>query len=392
MKKKLCKVIAITYFLLLVSSSAVFASTEAIYTAGSNLAADLFLGSTGDEVLAVQQRLTALGYDPGSPDGYFGSVTEAAVKEFQAANGLYVDGVVGSVTYNALYCDAAFSQPFFPAEPAQPAQLSLGSHGEEVLAIQMQLLTLGYDPGTLDGYFGTVTEAAVKEFQAANGLYVDGVVGSVTYNALFGHLNPEVGAVENSNTTFTFHQDGWYVARLEVEVWDKEKQDYIWIYSDSCANGWHYYDQNGTKLKNQWLFDNGNWYYLDGKGVMATGWLLDNGKYYFLDETSGLMKTGWLYKDGSWYFLDYWTGARHTGWVWDNNSWYYIYPSGVMATGWIVDNNTWYYMYPSGSMATGWVYTDDAWYYFRADGSMATGDVIIGDTWYSFDENGIWIE
>jgi len=36
---------------------------------------------------------------------------------------------------------------------------------------------------------------------------------------------------------FTFHQDGWYIARMEVEVWDKEKQDYKWIYSDSRAIG-----------------------------------------------------------------------------------------------------------------------------------------------------------
>ena len=43
---------------------------------------------------------------------------------------------------------------------------------------------------------------------------------------------------DDSNTvTLTFHQDGWYVARLEVQVWDKTIQDFKWIYSDSRSRG-----------------------------------------------------------------------------------------------------------------------------------------------------------
>ena len=42
---------------------------------------------------------------------------------------------------------------------------------------------------------------------------------------------------EEGTTTLKFHQDGWYVARLEVQVWDKSKEDFVWIYSDSCAKG-----------------------------------------------------------------------------------------------------------------------------------------------------------
>ena len=41
----------------------------------------------------------------------------------------------------------------------------------------------------------------------------------------------------DGKTTFTFIQKGWYVARLEVEVWDKQKQKFVWRYSDSCAIG-----------------------------------------------------------------------------------------------------------------------------------------------------------
>ena len=50
--------------------------------------------------------------------------------------------------------------------------------------------------------------------------------------------SPKLGEPENTNgTTFTFQQDGWYIARLEVQVWDMSKQDFTWFYSDSCARG-----------------------------------------------------------------------------------------------------------------------------------------------------------
>ena len=49
---------------------------------------------------------------------------------------------------------------------------------------------------------------------------------------------PKLDELDNTNgTTFTFQQDGWYIARLEVQVWDKSKQGFTWFYSDSCARG-----------------------------------------------------------------------------------------------------------------------------------------------------------
>jgi len=55
-------------------------------------------GATGSEVKTLQNALKALGYDPGTPDGNYGPSTEAAVKQFQTANGLTADGVVGPET------------------------------------------------------------------------------------------------------------------------------------------------------------------------------------------------------------------------------------------------------------------------------------------------------
>ncbi|TDB52394.1 peptidoglycan-binding protein [Bacillus sp. CBEL-1] len=62
----------------------------------------LKLGSKGDAVKALQQKLTSLGFNTNGVDGMFGSNTSAAVKKFQSANGLAADGIVGPNTYKAL--------------------------------------------------------------------------------------------------------------------------------------------------------------------------------------------------------------------------------------------------------------------------------------------------
>jgi N-acetylmuramoyl-L-alanine amidase len=56
----------------------------------------------GDDVLALQERLTGLGVSPGRPDGIFGRLTDHAVREFQLNTGLPTDGTAGPDTFRAL--------------------------------------------------------------------------------------------------------------------------------------------------------------------------------------------------------------------------------------------------------------------------------------------------
>ncbi|MBV4437944.1 M14 family metallopeptidase [Clostridium tyrobutyricum] len=62
--------------------------------------------------------------------------------------------------------------------------LRVGSRGNDVMRIQALLKKMGYDPGPVDGIFGIQTEIAVKNFQRANGLGVDGIIGAETYRVL----------------------------------------------------------------------------------------------------------------------------------------------------------------------------------------------------------------
>ncbi len=62
-------------------------------------------GASGDAVEAVQRLLDTYGYRLGNRnpyDGTFGSMTDAAVREFQSDNDLYIDGEVGGKTWAKL--------------------------------------------------------------------------------------------------------------------------------------------------------------------------------------------------------------------------------------------------------------------------------------------------
>jgi peptidoglycan hydrolase-like protein with peptidoglycan-binding domain len=90
----------------------------------------LSIGSSGSLVKSLQQQLAARGFDPRGVDGQFGSGTQSAVRQFQQANGLKVDGRVGRQTMHALrnrdtFTPAPASRTSSPASrPASPASPS----------------------------------------------------------------------------------------------------------------------------------------------------------------------------------------------------------------------------------------------------------------------------
>jgi len=78
-----------------------------------------------------------------------------------------------------------------PATPAPTAPLKPGDSGDQVKVLQTALAKLGYSPGKVDGEYGPSTTAAVKEFQKANNLDADGVVGPKTRDALAAKLQAQ---------------------------------------------------------------------------------------------------------------------------------------------------------------------------------------------------------
>jgi peptidoglycan hydrolase-like protein with peptidoglycan-binding domain len=126
-------------------------------------------GDQAHPVPSLQYLLRANGRSV-TVDGIFGPNTEAAVRAFQQSKGLAVDGIVGPNTWSALII-----------------QVKRGSQGDAVRAVQEEFRFRAGDPShalQVDGIFGPKTDAAVRGFQQALGITVDGIVGPVTWRAL----------------------------------------------------------------------------------------------------------------------------------------------------------------------------------------------------------------
>lgn len=143
------------------------------------LAATLSYGSSGPDVVKLQQALREQGYFTyRSNTGYYGAVTQDAVIRLQRDWGLYVDGIAGPKTQNALY-GASVSRSI----------LKYGMSGSDVAELQSKLQTLGFFYGSVGGNYLTLTRNAVIAFQQAKGLYADGIAGPVTLNAVNAAMN-----------------------------------------------------------------------------------------------------------------------------------------------------------------------------------------------------------
>jgi peptidoglycan hydrolase-like protein with peptidoglycan-binding domain len=146
--------------------------TYSLLISGNAKAYTVYIGAEGTDVEQLQNRLYELGY-LSSVTSYFGTDTDAAVKEFQKRNGLYDDGNVGSQTREVLYSSEAIPLSFY-----------LGDENDEIMKYQQKLYQLGYLTSKPDGKYGNDTVAAVKSLQDKNGLIADGYIGPATKELL----------------------------------------------------------------------------------------------------------------------------------------------------------------------------------------------------------------
>lgn len=77
----------------------------------------------------IQSLLTYLGYDPGAVDGADGANTQAAVRRFQQAEGLGVDGIAGSKTQAALLAAVAAGRVYVPPDDTSETVGTSGGAG-----------------------------------------------------------------------------------------------------------------------------------------------------------------------------------------------------------------------------------------------------------------------
>jgi peptidoglycan hydrolase-like protein with peptidoglycan-binding domain len=136
----------------------------------------------------LQWQLALHGYDPGPADGTAGPRTETAIRLYQADAGLPVDGAATRPLLDHLQFTVPAVRNHAAATTApQPARqqtafratgpldaLDPGMKRSYVIGIQRELTARGYHPGPIDGVAGRRTYEAIRRYQAAAGLKVDG--------------------------------------------------------------------------------------------------------------------------------------------------------------------------------------------------------------------------
>ena len=141
-------------------------------------------GDEGADVKVLQERLKIAGFYYGNSTGIFGPITQEAVKRFQKAYQLTVDGVVGKSTLAKLPDVTDENQTTTSQKLDHPDILSLGDRGEAVRILQAQLITAGFLQNQPNGYYGSNTVDAVKRFQKQHKLEINGLAGQTTRSKL----------------------------------------------------------------------------------------------------------------------------------------------------------------------------------------------------------------
>ena len=154
---------------------------------------------TGDAVMQIKQRLVSLGYLYAATRNIYGNDTYKAVKAFQNANGLEADGVVGELTWAALFPSGSdvttVEAVILPERFNQLARQKIGVELAQVSEIRREIcldaLQFAIDPygppiypvslyirgGNLynkDLSINTITEARIRSGAARQPEYYDG--------------------------------------------------------------------------------------------------------------------------------------------------------------------------------------------------------------------------
>ena len=181
------------------------AATQAILY--GNCYRPLDSGASGEDVKAVQEKLTEMGYYSGKITGNYLEGTAAAIKTMQQENGLEPTGKADVKTLETLFSLSVRPTPTpTPVPTPRPTlgphqlftkKLSYGDQNEDVRKVQQRLMDLGFFTyhKTTTGFYAQ-TQDAVKRFQKQNGLDVTGVVNEKTWDALFN--DPEVADAQST--------------------------------------------------------------------------------------------------------------------------------------------------------------------------------------------------
>lgn len=191
---------------------------------------NLLEGSGGDAVRRLQERLVALGYAVGTPNGEYGSATTESVRLFQNHNYLEETGIASVYVQAVLYSSFALNidgettavvQVQQSSAASDSGDLTVGSVGDAVLRLQQRLTELGYVT-SMTGSYDNLTGRAVSSFQETIGLEPDGVADQSLLDFLYSSGAPRSSDPLHSSTrsveTLSLQSEGDAVKELQQRL------------------------------------------------------------------------------------------------------------------------------------------------------------------------------
>lgn len=159
---------------------------------------------SSDLVRDIQRNLASRGYDVGPQDGIYGDSTEQALRRFQRDQRMSASGQVDSQTLAALGIPSgtgtasaaaprasSTARDYVPTSRRQGAMATpsagttrVGLNNNQVRSVQQNLADRGYDPGRVDGRWGTRTQQALRDFQRDQNMRANGRPDPQTLAAL----------------------------------------------------------------------------------------------------------------------------------------------------------------------------------------------------------------
>lgn len=151
--------------------------------------------------------------------------------------------------------------------------------------------------------------------------------------------------------------------------------------------------KNNPQYKNQWVLEDGKWYYYGADGYSKTGWFQVGDKWYYVIKGANELVMGkWMEINDEWYYFDASGAMVANNWVLLNNNWYWMQGSGSMARNQEINIGGRRYMLdPSGVVVSDqMIYKDNRWLYCKpgAQGIAVNEQCTVEGVTFNTDANG----
>jgi N-acetylmuramoyl-L-alanine amidase len=181
-------------------------------------AASYKLGSSGEEVKKIQQRLRDWGYYKGEVDGKYGEATRAAVIWFQKKHGLTADGIVGARTAEKLGV----------AAPRDSGSSSKSDGNSSDLYLLARLV---YGEARGEPYKGMVAVAAVVLNRVKSSKFPDSIAKVIYQSGAFS-------VVDDGQINLTPNQQSLDAARDAMNGWDPSGGALFYFEPNKATSKW----------------------------------------------------------------------------------------------------------------------------------------------------------